>query len=177
MKRHGRKPRWGLRMGHSSPQGSRCAATLGCVTLAPSGRLGHESSRPRHRREARRGAVLIAALVCVAVAAVVFMSALKMASAQRHRMETELWELQAAWLAESGLERAAERLAAKPDFAGETWNIPAEQLGGSYAAVVRIRVESVRDQPKSRLVRVEADYPDHPQDRARESREAILRVP
>lgn len=177
MKHHGMKPRWGLGMGHSSPQGSRCAATLGCVTLAPSGQWGHESSRSRRRGKSRRGAVLIAALVCAAVAAVVFMSALKMASAQRHRMETELWQLQAAWLAESGLERAAERLAAKPDFTGETWSISAEQLGGSYAAVVRIRVEPVRDQPKSRLVRVEADYPNHPQDRARESRETILRVP
>ena len=135
------------------------------------------SCRPLSRRASRRGAVLIAALVCVAVAAVVFMSAPKMASAQRHPMGNGLWQLQAAWLAESGLERAAERLAAKPDFTGETWNVAPEQLGGSYAAVVRIRVEPVRDQSKSRLVRVEADYPDHPHDRARESRETILRVP
>lgn len=144
--------------------------------LTPSGTRVF-SMDPRRRRQTRRGAVLIAALVCVAVAAVVFMSALKIASSQRQRMETELWQLQAVWLAESGLDRAAERLAAKPDFSGETWSIPAEQLGGSYAAVVRIRVESVRDQPNSRLVRVEADYPDHPQDRARESRETIVHVP
>jgi hypothetical protein len=102
---------------------------------------------------------------------------LKIANAQRRRMETELWQLQAGWLAESGLERAAQRLAAKSDFAGETWSIPAQLLGGSYAAAVRIRVEAVRDQPKSRLVRVEADYPDRPQDRARESRETMVRLP
>lgn len=141
--------------------------------------LGTEDARlPLPRRERRRqAAVMIAVLVCVAVAAAVFVSVLRIASAQRRRLETETWQLQAAWLAESGLERAAERLATKPGYTGETWSIAAEELGGSHAAVVRIRVEPVREQPKDRLVRVEADYPDASQDRARESREAVVRLP
>ncbi len=134
-------------------------------------------SRRAMRRTVRRGAVMIAAVVCVAVAAAVFVSALKIASAQRQRMETELWQLQAAWLAESGLDRAAQRLAAKPEFTGETWSISAERLGGPYAAVVRIRVEPIPGQPKSRRLHVEADYPDRPLDRARESRETLIRLP
>jgi len=121
--------------------------------------------------------VLLVALVVVAVASMVFLSVLKSANAQRQRLQTELWRVQAAWLAESGLERAAARLATQPDYPGESWSVPAEQLGGPLAAAVRIRVEAAPAKAKDRVVRVEADYPDHPQDRVRESRQTVIRVP
>ncbi len=77
-------------------------------------------------------------------------------------------------MAESALDRAAARLAADPGFRGETWNIPAERLGGRDAGVVRIEVLAVPDHADRRLVRARADYPTTGTRRARESREIAI---
>jgi Tfp pilus assembly protein PilV len=108
------------------------------------------------------------------VAGVVLSSMLGTAAAHRRALRTELWRVQAQWLAESGLERAAWRLAADPQYTGEVWKLPAEQLDGTAAAAVRIEVETVSDQPNRRLVRAQADYPDDPHDRARQTKEAVV---
>jgi hypothetical protein len=47
-------------------------------------------------------------------------------------------------------------------------------MGGPDGAVVRIDVQPLAGEPGRRRVRVVADYPDSPQRRARESREAIV---
>ena len=73
--------------------------------------------------------------------------------------------------------RAAARLAADPGYQGETWNVPAEQLAGSDAAVVNIEVQPAGEQPDLRLVSVRADYPDHPRHRARQTKRALVQLP
>ena len=115
-------------------------------------------------------------IVCVAVTGVMLVSIAKIAAARRQVMQTELWRAQATWLAESGLERAAWRLAADADYTGETWTLSADQLSGTDAAVVRIEVEAVPQQPNRRLVRIQVDYPDHPQHRSRQSKQAVVEV-
>ena len=126
---------------------------------------------------ARRGAVvLILAIVCVAVASVMFLAILQTAVAERGAMDTRDALQQAAWLAESGLQRAAARLAADPAYQGETWKIAADELGGGAAAVVRIEVEPVPGDPRRRLVRVQADYPDAPVHRARRTKQATIQA-
>jgi len=139
----------------------------------------HETRRSakRARRGSRRGAVLIAAMVCVAVATVVLISIVRMAGAGRRTMQTEAWRLQAAWLAESGLERAAWRLASDGAYSGETWTVAPEALAGGEAGVVEIEVEEIPGEADRRLVRVRADYPDQPQHRARQSRRVIVQIP
>jgi hypothetical protein len=92
----------------------------------------------------------------------------------RNAQQTQHWGVQAQWLAEAGLERAAARLAGQPGYSGETWTIPAGQLGGNVGAVVRIRVESVARPPARRRVAVEADYPDDPLHRSRCTKEIVL---
>ena len=67
--------------------------------------------------------------------------------------------LQAGWLAEAGLDRAAARLAVDSAYAGETWTINAERLGGPDAAAVLIRAEKDELQTPGRLVVVQAAYP------------------
>jgi len=96
-------------------------------------------------RSRRGGAVLVIAIACIAVASVIFLAILKTAVAERGAMRTLQWREQAGWLVESGLERAAARLTADPAYPGETWKIPAGQLGLGQvdAAVVRIAVEPV----------------------------------
>jgi type II secretory pathway component PulK len=122
----------------------------------------------------RRAAALLVVIVLLAVASAVIVSVVKLAAAQRRQLQAEQWSLQAAWLAESGLDRAAARLAANADYQGETWAVPAEELDHSAAAAVSIHVEPVANKPERRLVRVQADYPDDPQQRARQVREAIV---
>jgi Tfp pilus assembly protein PilV len=122
-------------------------------------------------------------LICVMVALAILLSLVKLAAAGRRMVDQQSWQVQAVWLAESGLERAAWRLAADGDYPGETWTLPADQLAVDQsfasvpdAAVVQIRVETIPEQPNRRLVRVQADYPDHPQHRARESAQAVVEL-
>ncbi len=124
----------------------------------------------------RRGAVLVMVIVCAMVTLAIFISIVKLAVAERRMSDQRSWQVQAAWLAESALERAAWRLAADADYTGETWTLPAEEMGGSEAAVVEIRVENITAQPNRRLVRIQANYPDHPQHRARQSKQAVVQL-
>jgi hypothetical protein len=124
----------------------------------------------------RRGVVLLVGIVCLAIASVVFLSLLRVSIAEKHRVDTEAWQLQAAWLAESGLERAVARLADDPGYQGETWSLSAQDLGTQHDAAVRIEVENVPDRPLERTLRVEADYPNEPQRRARYSKQVLIEV-
>jgi hypothetical protein len=63
------------------------------------------------------------------------------------------------------------RLSTSGGYAGETWNIPANELNGPAPGVVRIVVETPARQPRRRRVRVEADYPANSDTRARQSKE------
>jgi hypothetical protein len=116
------------------------------------------------------------ALVAIAVATVVFMSTLRLAMAEREAIQIEAWRAQAAWLVESGLERAAARLAADPQYQGETWRVAGAALGDKQGAVVQIEVQPLSDQPDRRSVLVRADYPDHPQRRVRQSKQVVIEV-
>ncbi len=122
----------------------------------------------------RRGAVLIVAIVCVIVGSAVFLSILKMTAVGRNVLQSESRRIQAAWLAESGLQRAAARLAADADYAGETWNVSAAQLSSTDPAKVRIDVEPVAEHAHRRLVRVRADYPDDPHYRVRYAKQTVV---
>ncbi len=134
------------------------------------------NARAKQRAARRRGAVLIVAMVCVAVAAVAMVSLLQLAVGQRKLVRAEALHLQCSWLAESALDRAASRLAHDPKYPGETWTLPAAALGGTDGATVTIRVEPVPDQSMRRLVCVEAVYPDDPQDRVRLSKQAVVEL-
>jgi hypothetical protein len=149
-------------------------------TTAPvsTGTAGQASSgarryAPATHRVSRRGAALIIVIVCVAVASVILASLTRLAMTQHQAARTEHWELQAGWLLESGLDRAAARLAADGNYTGETWRVPAEVFGGEYAAVVKIRVTRPPNAAGGHQVHVVADFPDHPRNRARRSKQLI----
>ena len=86
-------------------------------------------------------------------------------------------QTQADWLAESGIECAAARLAADPKYRGETWNVSAAELGGRDDGTVAIRVEDLPGRPGSRAIRVEADYATDPAQRTRLGQTAIIELP
>lgn len=135
-----------------------------------------QPGRESRGRRVRRGVVLLVAVVAIAVASMIFLSLLKLSVAERRRVESASWQIQAAWLVESGIERAGAQLADDPDYRGETWNLPADALGGPHQAVVTIRVETIPQRNERRLVHVRADYPDHPQHRARQSKQVAIDV-
>ncbi|MEX2140990.1 MAG: hypothetical protein WD894_17125 [Pirellulales bacterium] len=60
---------------------------------------------------------------------------------------------QAAWLAESGVARAAAQLGRDNGYQGETWRTPNDQLAGGYIGIVEITMERDDD----------ADNRDHAQ--------------
>lgn len=102
---------------------------------------------------------MVAAMICLLLATVLLGSVLKMAMTGRKQVRREQWRLQAAWLAEAGLERAASRLQAGADYQGETWNIAATDLDGQHTGRVVIKVEASEGSATTRLVTVEAFYP------------------
>jgi hypothetical protein len=113
-------------------------------------------------------------LVTLLVSTMVLASLLKLALLHDGQSGHVLLRVQTAWLAESGLERAAERLAADPAYAGETWKIAADRLGGLDAAAVVIRVKKDDSQTDRRLVEVEASYPSEGTPQARLTRQTTI---
>jgi hypothetical protein len=99
---------------------------------------------------------------------------LKLVQTQRRQMLQERARLQTDWLAESGCDRAAAQLRANPDYAGETWSIAPADMGGSDSGGVIIQVEPVDNQPKSRLIRVEALFPADSQPSVKRTRQATI---
>ena len=125
----------------------------------------------------RRGAVLVVVLIGLAVTTTIFLSVLKLIAVERQAVELQTRQIQAGWLAESAVQRAAARLATAANYRGETWHISARELGGRDAATITIRVDDVPGKTDRRTVHVEADYPDDPSQRAREGRNVIVRIP
>jgi hypothetical protein len=112
----------------------------------------------------RSGAVIVIAMICLLLSSVMAISLVKLVLAQRDQIDRDLWRLQAEWFAEAGLERAAARLRADPDYRGEVWAPDlAEPL--PHAARVEIAVEQRDD--AGAAITVVSDYPDDAHERVR----------
>jgi Tfp pilus assembly protein PilX len=122
----------------------------------------------------RRGGFIIVVMICLLVSGMLLTSLLKMALLQDRQLGCELARQQAAWLADSGLDRAAARLARDPAYAGESWNIAAAQLGGSDDALVEIRVQRDETRALHRAVVVEAIFSAEGPCPARITRQATI---
>ncbi|MFZ5833517.1 MAG: hypothetical protein ACOY3P_25810 [Planctomycetota bacterium] len=145
----------------------------------------------------RRGAVMIVALVTLLVVTALVAGMLRSLALRRSAAELAVWQLQAAALAESGLERAAARLAVDQDYRGETWSVSVKQRSGDAAGVVEVAVEPPRTDlsripgtsagpnPSSDLatassawqVHVVAQYPADSHHCARQERRAAVVLP
>ncbi len=128
------------------------------------------------RHQNRRGVALALALACLVLIVLVLGGLLRRVAEARLVVRAEERRLQADWLADSGLARAAARLAADPSYAGETWNLPAATLGGAEPAVVAITIQPEPAAPDRRRVRVQADYPPDPPRRARRTRTTTITI-
>ena len=120
------------------------------------------------------GVVLIVVLVCLAVATAISVLVVRQIVMERQGVQMNQRGLQASWLAEAGVERAVARLAANPNYAGETWLVPAKELAADDDAVVKIQVETVAGQPLRRSVRVEADFAAASDYRCRQVKQIVV---
>jgi hypothetical protein len=109
----------------------------------------------RQRAGRRRGAILVVVLVCLTVAGLIFVGLLRLAALEHQRIQRRQRAVQAEWLVESGLQRAAARLAADPVYTGETWALTAEEMGGQETATVMLRVEPIEGNHGTRRVQAE----------------------
>lgn len=131
-------------------------------------------SRQMSNDHPRRGAIALIAMITLVLVSMIGASLLKSALAQRRQMDRERCRVQAEWLAEAGLERAAAMLRGNADYSGETWKIAAESLGGAEPGEVQIAVTPDAQQPSQRKISVIADYPVNIEHRARVSKQTVL---
>src|SRR5258708_4126066 len=108
-------------------------------------RQGSAARRPGRRYSMKasrlcrdRGIAIVPIFLCFVLIVLISGGLLRIGLAQRDQASADEKQLQCEWLVESGLERAAARLAASPDYAGETWAIGAEELGTRWPATVKI---------------------------------------
>jgi len=105
----------------------------------------------------RRGGALVMALAALLVVTLVAGALVKSLIAAHRQSRRYAAQSQAQWLAEAGLARARAQLAARPDYAGETWQAPMGSAETEFG-LVTIRVEP-EGAGKPRLLVVEAVYP------------------
>ncbi len=138
----------------------------------------------------RQGLASVVVLVCLTLLSLIGVLMIKQVTSRRQLAKVQARRLQTEYLAEAGLRRAQARLANDPKYSGETWTIPASELGflaagnsseaalasSQFDAIVTISLEPSKDDPKRREVRVQADYPRDPQLRSRQSRHIVVDV-
>jgi hypothetical protein len=95
--------------------------------------------------------------------------------AERHGQVRADERVQAQWLAEAGVRRAAAQLSANADYDGEEWLIEAPDLDRPKSASVLITVESGAEPNQFRLV-ARARYP-HDQPRVQTTKSVAFTPP
>jgi hypothetical protein len=110
-------------------------------------------------------------MLCLAAMAILWAVLFKIALMHQRQQRAAEWRMQAEWLVEAAVDRAAARLALDPDYSGETWQIADAALGARAAAVVVIEVRRTDDRPQGRIVHVQADYTRDGVRRARASKQ------
>jgi hypothetical protein len=122
----------------------------------------------------RRGIALVTAVVAVTVCSVMLFYLLKGSLDTQRQMRSHRHEVQADWLATAGIDRAIATLRQSRNYTGETWQVPADELGD--AAEVVIKVEPAAES-NGRQITVRADYPAGTPHRARKIRETTVQIP
>jgi hypothetical protein len=93
----------------------------------------------RHK-QSRSGLMVFAALVCLLVILSIALTMLQGALRARRQMLAERDRRQCELLLEAGANRVAARLAAEPDFRGDTWELPAESIAGQARGRVTTQI-------------------------------------
>ena len=120
----------------------------------------------------RHGATLIVAMICLLLVSMLSAVLVRTALAQREQLERDAWQLQAEWLAQSGLERALAKLDMDAAYTGETWRPAGED--SAVIGRVEILVAAATEGSGGRVLKLTVDVPDDPVNRAHIGREINL---
>ncbi len=111
------------------------------------------------RTSPRRGAIIVFAILALLVVSMLGAALLRTVSQTKQQLQREVLHTQANWLADAGAARAVAQWNASPDYTGETWAVPAEQLSAGRTASVRIAVSPEPDHPERTIIAATAEYP------------------
>ncbi len=96
--------------------------------------------------ENRAGSVLVCVLVCLGIASIVSLGALKTSLTHRRELRRH-WQMeQTQWVLEAGWRRALRARLADDQYAGEVWEL-AGVLDGGLDASVQISIEPEAESP------------------------------
>jgi hypothetical protein len=130
----------------------------------------------KRSRNDRRAVLVLSVLASLALVMLLAGSWLRVIAIQKRQLAAQQQRLQAEYLAEAALARAAAHLAANPDYAGETISPTAESLASAAGAKVTIRVRALDADPRARAVAVSAEFPAGGHDRAVRSKEQTIHL-
>lgn len=121
----------------------------------------------------RRGTILIVALVCLLII-MALVGALLQGTLRAHRqLRVERDRRQAELLLEGGLDRAAQRLSSDNDYRSESWELPAQSIGGNSSGLVKIEASRESDDGPWKI-HVVAEYPAGSEFSIRRSRTILV---
>lgn len=128
------------------------------------------------RRSHRPRSGMILAMVLVALLIVMLLGAALANAflARRQLVRHSEQQQQAFWLAESAMQRAVYRLTNEPEYQGETWQVPADDLGGTYFGVAIIQVDAIAAADTELRITVEATYPSNALKKTIQHRELLV---
>lgn len=125
----------------------------------------------------RNGALLVVALVCVAVLSLLMLTLVRFVVQAQRQQQHEIRGVQADWLLEAGLARAASQRATRPDYAGEIWEIAGESAGLERPARIEITLPSAGPTAEGTEVTVLVTYPTDTPQTHRRTRTVRLTAP
>jgi type II secretory pathway component PulK len=121
------------------------------------------------RPKLRRGSVLVAALVCLAIIVAMLGGMLVAAMRTRSQLRTERDLRQCELLLQAGIDRATYLLSTERIYRGETWTVSAETLAGTAGGEVTIEL-SPGTEANTQQFTITAEYPIDSETSIRRSR-------
>jgi Tfp pilus assembly protein PilX len=120
--------------------------------------------------------LIVVVLVCLTLVTVLAGVWMKLLSVEQRQVRSQQDAVQAEYLAEAGLARAAARLAADSTYTGEVWQPSAVSLGAKHPAKITISV-AADSAAAARTVSVAAQFPEAGPHRALRSRTQTIHLP
>jgi len=118
--------------------------------------------------------IALVTLLVVTLMAATLLKSLLLLHRQSRRSEQQL---QAVWLAEAALDRAAAMIASDEKFTRETWSVDLQINAPASRGIAEIKIETLTDQPRERRITIVARYPDDPVQRAQVERTLVITLP
>lgn len=123
----------------------------------------------------RRGSALIIAMICLVLTSVLTVSLVQIVLLQRGQVERDEWQLQAEWLAESGIDRAVAQLSTNASYNGEEWLLHPPDAPAPLGRVT-ITIDRAAEGAGLHVTAV-ADVPHDAEERARVRKTILMESP